>query len=339
MPQVFGRVTIVFSALLVVAWPIEAGAESAPKQHFSAKTPAEVEKWQGESRTLLFDLLKLADLQATREPKGKPIPFDAKTLSTKDRGKFTWSEIEINSTPTRRIKAILTVPKGADKDHKSPAVVCIHGHSGHREIVYDPKSLYRGFATKLADDGYVTISTDVGQHEVYEDGRSLMGERLWDVLRCADYVASLPEVDADRMGCAGLSLGGEMSMWLGAMDPRMKATVSSGFLTTVANLKNGHCQCWDFPGFTDNFEFSDIYSLIAPRALQCQIGEQEGAPGGFPSAIAREAQAEIQKAYAVCNAADKTMLEIHPEGHVYIVPAAHKFIKQNLRGERGGLQK
>ncbi|MCC7086983.1 MAG: acetylxylan esterase, partial [Pirellulales bacterium] len=284
---------------------------------------------------LLFDLLKLSDLQATRQEGAKPIPFDVKTLSSEDRGNYTWNEIEFNSTPTRRIKAILTIPKATNSDQKFPAVVCIHGHGGNRNIVYDVNSPYRAFAIKLAEDGYVTISTDVGQHEVFEEGRSLMGERLWDVLRCADYLTTLPEVDTSRMGCGGLSLGGEMTMWLGAMDPRMKATVSSGFLSTVANLKNGHCPCWDFPHFTENFDFSDIYSLIAPRALLCQIGEKEGAPGGFPPAIAREAQAEIERAYAVFNAADRTKLEIHPAGHIYAVPSGQKFFDSKLKNAKG----
>ena len=44
-----------------------------------------------------------------------------------------------------------------------------------------------------------------------------MGERLWDLMRCVECLASLPQVDASRLGCAGLSLGGEMAMWLGAM--------------------------------------------------------------------------------------------------------------------------
>lgn len=304
--------------------------KSTPKRRFVAATAADADRWQQESRKLLFELLKLSDLQATREPDGTAIPFEVRTLSTEDRDKFVWNEIEFNSTPTRRIKAIVTIPKTKPKSQKCPAVVCIHGHSGSRYIVYDPKSIYRGFATELASDGYVTISMEVGQHEVYEEGRSLMGERLWDVLRCADYLTTLPEVHADRMGCAGLSLGGEMTMWLGAMDPRMKAVVSSGFLTTVDNLKVRHCQCWDFPGLTENFEFSDIYSLIAPRPLMCQIGKKERAPGGFPVSIAREALGDIQKAYAVCNAPDQVSLDVHPGGHVYIVPSAHRFIAEAL---------
>lgn len=53
-----------------------------------------------------------------------------------------------------------------------------------------------------------------------------MAERLWDLMRCVDYLQSMPQVDDSRIGCAGLSLGGEMAMWLGAMDERIAATVS-----------------------------------------------------------------------------------------------------------------
>jgi hypothetical protein len=323
---VWAAVIVISTASTVVV------AADAPlrKKSFRASTPAEAKEWQEESRALISQLLKLSDLEATRNADGKAIPFDVKTLSSEDRGKYTQSEIEFNSTPTRRIKAILTVPKAAEG--RSPAVICIHGHGGNRHIVYDPKSLYAGFATDLAERGFVTISTDVGQHEVYEQGRTLMGERLWDVLRCADYVALLPQVDAEWMGCAGLSLGGEMAMWLGAMDERMKATVSSGFLTTMEGIDNDSCcLCWKFPGLTENFQFCDIYSLVAPRALLCQNGEKERAPGGFPVDVARPEMKKIQAAYAVFDARDRAVLDVHPGGHVYVVPSARAFIEKTLK--------
>ncbi|MEX0642080.1 MAG: alpha/beta hydrolase family protein [Pirellulales bacterium] len=317
------------TALLALPLHVVGSDDVAPKKQCSATTPTELATWQTDNRQLLYDLLKLADLEKQRDESPTGIPFNVKVLKSEDRQGYTRQEIEFDSTPTRRIKAIVTIPAGATGP--APAVVCIHGHGGSRNIVYDKSSLYQGFANELATRGYVTISTDVGQHEVYEQGRSLMGERLWDVLRCADYVSSLKEVDAQRMGCAGLSLGGEMAMWLGAMDPRMKVTVSSGFLTTVKNLQNGHCMCWDFPGFTENFDFCDIYSLIAPRALLCQIGAKETAPGGFPPALAYDAMANIQRAYAVGSFGHRARLDVHPAGHVFETIGGCKFIDDVLR--------
>jgi hypothetical protein len=322
---------IVLGTLLVTATVVHADDPAKRKMQFRATSPADAQEWQVDSRKLIARLLKLTDLQATREADGEAIPFAVKTISSENRDKYTRSEFELNSTPKRRIKAILTIPNASDPK-RFPAVVCIHGHGGNRNIVYDPKSLYAGFATDLAENGYVTISTDVGQHKVFEDGRTLMGERLWDVIRCADYLASLPQVDAGRMGCAGLSLGGEMAMWLGAMDPRMKVVVSSGFLTTMEGIDNDSCcLCWKFPGLMENFQFCDIYSMIAPRALMCQNGKLEQAPGGFPIDVAKPEMAKIQAAYAVFDAGDKAVLDIHPDGHVYVVPTARAFIDKAIK--------
>jgi hypothetical protein len=330
------RILVQASRLLLLgfAWlagDVASASAQAPKLRFASNTPAEAEKWQEEARKTVFKLLQMADLQETRAPGNKAIPFKPKQLRSADRGKYVWSEWEIQSTETRKITVVVTIPQPAKPGEKFPAAVCIHGHDGNRSIVYDRKSVYRGFAAELAERGFVTVSTDVGQHDVYEKGRALMGERLWDVLRCADYAAQLPEVDGKRLACAGLSLGGEMAMWLGAIDPRMRATVSSGFLTTVANMRRGHCQCWDFPGLTQNFEFSDVYSLTAPRPLLCQIGRKEQAPGGFPAEIAEGAMKEVRKAYKVFGAEDKARLDIHGEGHVFDVKPAVEFLESHLR--------
>jgi hypothetical protein len=331
IPVPLHRHGLVLLGLALLGGVCAADDPKPPKMRFGSETRADAQKWQQEARRTVFELLKMADLQATRAPGGEAIPFADKELRSEDRGKYVWSEREIRSTKTRPIKVVVTIPKDSRPGEKLPAVVCIHGHGGDRYIVYDRKGIYGGFATELAERGFVTISTDVGQHEVYEKGRTLMGERLWDVLRCADYAAGLPQVDGKRLGCAGLSLGGEMAMWLGAMDPRMRATVSSGFLTTVANMRRGHCPCWEFPGLTDNFDFSDIYSLTAPRPLLCQIGKKERAPGGFPMEIAEGAIGEVRKAYKVFGAEDDARLDIHPEGHVFVVAPAVQFLERHLR--------
>ena len=144
-----------------------------------------------------------------------------------------------------------------------------------------------------------------------------MGERTWDALRCLDYVVTLPEVDASRLAVAGLSLGGETTMYVAALDERLQAACSSGWLTTVANMKNGHCPCFNFPGLEENFDFSDIFACVAPRTLVCELGELERAPGGFPAAIGRQALEEIRAAYRVFNAESNVTLTVHPGPHVF----------------------
>jgi dienelactone hydrolase len=166
--------------------------------------------------------------------------------------------------------------------------------------------------------GYVVIAPDVGQHELQHTNWTLMGERVWDALRCLDYLETRPEVDRERLAVAGLSLGGETTMYVAALDERVKAACSSGWLTTVANMKNGHCPCFNFPGLEENFDFSDIFACVAPRPLVLELGEKERAPGGFPVSIGRGAFEEIRRAYRVFGADQKVQLTVHPGGHVFI---------------------
>ena len=132
-----------------------------------------------------------------------------------------------------------------------------------------------------------------------------------------------------RIGCAGLSLGGEMAMWLGALDERLAATVSCGFLTTMDQLEQGHCMCWKTDGLRERVDFADIYALTAPRALQCQNGLAEPPPD-FCVPLARRAIAQVARTYADLAAADAAVLHVHEGGHTVDVPAMVAFLQQRL---------
>src|SRR5262245_18392240 len=121
-----------------------------------------------------------------------------------------------------------------------------------------------------------------------------MGERVWDALRCVHCLVTRTEVDPDRVAVARLSLGGETTMYVAALDERIMAACSSGWLTTVENMKRGTCPCWNFHCLEEYFDFLYVFACVAPRPLVCEIGEQERAPGGFPVDVARKAFAEIR---------------------------------------------
>ena len=264
--------------------------------------------WQKELRNKLFKILKLDDLVS----KKNPISLKPKLLTSQGKNNYTLQEVEISSTPGRRMSVILTLPLNSSSP--CPAVVCIHGHGGNKYSVYDPESIYRGFALELAKKGYATIAADVGQHEVYEENRILMGERLWDLIRCIDYLESLPQIDSTRIGCGGLSLGGEMAMWLGAMDERISASVSAGFLTRMDQMEVNHCLCWKFPGLRELVDYADIYSLTAPRPLLCQNGLREP-PTQFPVSLAREVLKEIKVIYSDMHIPENVSLLAHEGAH------------------------
>jgi len=293
------------------------------QKKYTSRSNDDVLKWQIEVRSQLFSLLKMDDLIADQ---GRP-SLDSSVPVTEDRRNYVIKELEINSTSTRRIKIIITIPKTTKKN--LPAVVCIAGHGGNRYTVYENETTYYRFAIELAKKEIITISVDVGQHDVYEPNRTLMGERLWDLMRCIDYLESLPIVDKFRIGCAGLSLGGEMAMWLGAMDERIEVTVSAGFLTNMDQMEHNHCMCWKFNGLRELVDFSDIYSLIAPRYLQCQNGLKEP-PKAFTPKLAKEALKEIKIIYMDYKKGDNVELVIHEGGHEIALSELLTFFNEHL---------
>jgi len=287
--------------------------------------------WQKELRSKIFCLLKMNDLVSSKTP----IPFAPKTLSSEKRGKYVLHEMEINSTRNRRMRIVLTLPTNLKGPF--PAVVAIGGHGSKRRSCHDGDAGQGNFrfAHVLAEKGYVTISRRVGQHKAYEKGRTLMGERLWDLLRCVSFLESLEEIDPKRIGCGGLSLGGEMAMWLGAMNVRIRASVSSGFLTTMDQLEKNHCLCWKFPGLRQLVDFADIYSMTAPRALLCQNGLKER-PTWFTVAIAREAIKEIKLIYTDFKQPENLAFVAHKHGHEIDLPSLLAFFDKHLGRRKSG---
>jgi len=286
-----------------------AQADTPRAMRFEAQTPAEGRAWQNSVRARLFALM-----MGGAEPARAPVEVKVLRTIEQPASRCVLEEITLQTLPDRR--AHVWVARPMRPKGKVGAVLALHGHGGNGEQIVNGTGLY-WYGRALIDRAHVVIAPDIGQHELQHTNWTLMGERVWDALRCLDYVVTLPEVDPSRLAVAGLSLGGETTMYVAALDERVKLACSSGWLTTVANMNNGHCPCYNFPGLEENFEFSDIFACVAPRRLVCELGEQEKAPGGFPVPIGRQAFEQIHQAYRVFNAESNLTLTVHPGPHVF----------------------
>lgn len=317
----------VFVGVLVPMLACAGETDTMRTMRYRPGTADEAVEWQNELRARLFELLHMRDLVE----RGNAIPLDARVLDSEERDGFRLETLELRATPGRVFQAALAVP--ANAVGPMPAVVAIHGHGGDRMTPFDPEqAIYKVFGSQLAQRGFVVISTSVGQHEVFEEGRTLMGERLWDLMRCIDYLRSRDDVEPARTGCAGLSLGGEMAMWLGAMDTRVRATVSAGFLTMMDQMERNHCMCWKFEGLRERVDWPDVYAMIAPRALQCQNGLKEP-ENDFTVPLARKALEQVQVAYRDFDAADRVELDVHDGGHEIDLEPLLAFFERQLRSD------
>ncbi len=124
--------------------------------------------------------------------------------------------------------------------------------------------------------------------KAYLIGERLIGTEFMCTSRLLDYVTSLSEVDADRVGFYGLSQGGQSALFLPAVDTRIKVSVSSAFF----QRRIGKMIDYDYPrtpyvksfeedkffaGWLKYFDDSDLVSLICPRAFAAETGRRDGA--------------------------------------------------------------
>jgi cephalosporin-C deacetylase-like acetyl esterase len=128
-----------------------------------------------------------------------------------------------------------------------------------------------------------TGETEVGgpknEHSMPGHLLLLMGEdlthyRIWDGIRALDYLLTRPEVDPERAGCAGQSGGGTLTLFISALDPRVKcAVVSEGGtanrwpleIRPGARVGPADVEQNLFPAAIYGIDLPDLHMAIAPR--------------------------------------------------------------------------
>jgi len=103
---------------------------------------------------------------------------------------------------------------------------------------------------------------------------------IYDNIRGIDLLQSLPNVDPERIGCIGHSLGGHNTMFTAVFDPRIKALVSNCGFTRFHKYFAGKLVGWTSPRYMPliasryhnnpnqvPFDFTEIVACFAPRAF------------------------------------------------------------------------
>ena len=228
------------------------------------------------------------------------VDLDAKFLKKERCDGYTVQAVHYQTRPGIRATASLYVPDG---DGPFPAVLNVHGHSSPgRRLCY-----IQARARMLARSGYVCLSVDTWgmgerstEHEQFEYhgamlgggvfllGETLLGCLLVDNMRSVDFLCSLPFVDASRLGVMGESGGGNQTMWVGAMDERLKAVlpvVSVGSFESYIGRSN--CYCEVLPGAFREFEEDSVLALVAPRGLRMLNALQDSNPTFYVTEMMR----------------------------------------------------
>jgi dienelactone hydrolase len=179
---------------------------------------------------------------------------------------------------------------------------------GERRIVVPPPSaLQQEFllAAEGSDQWLQLVDRVSAQMEsvvarsLFWAGATWPGVLAGDDVRTVDFLLTLPEVDAARIGCVGLSMGGQRAALLGALDPRVKAVCIVGWMSTLVDMLEEHVAdhswCNPIPGLPGLLDWPDVASLHAPDPLLVMQGSQDPA---FPLHGYQKAAERLRAIYA-----------------------------------------
>jgi dienelactone hydrolase len=323
-----------------------------PSLAFSATNLRSARRWQKQVRGQLTELVGGFP---TRRAALRPEVLEKKTL----RG-YTREKIVFQSRDGLSVLGYLLLPEG--RRRPVPAVVCLPGHGrGVDDIVgiaedgnqRETKGGYQNdFAVQTVENGYAAFAIEQLAFGCRRDeaarrkgpgqsscqpaagaalllGQTMVGWRVWDVMRALDYLTTRPEVDARRLATMGISGGGTISYFTAALDERIKAAVVSGYFNTFRDsiLSRSHCIDNYVPGILNVVEMYDLAGLIAPRGLFVESGTRDPI---FPVEATRTAIAKAQRIYDVFAARERMGHEIFEGDHEFHGTGAFEFLKHWL---------
>ena len=205
--------------------------------------------------------------------------------------------VRYETEPGEQVTAWLLVPEGG---RDCPAVVACHQHN---DEYFVGKSEPAGFYAKAANTfgltlcraGFAVLCPDQigfedrrpaeyarranpcleGQNyerylfmEYLLKGSSLQAKNIADLTRAVDILGEQPEVDSERIGVCGHSLGGQEALWLAWYDSRIKALAASCGFARIHDLQKraiNHDYSMYLPGFLQDGDMEDLLRTLCPK--------------------------------------------------------------------------
>ena len=217
-------------------------------------------------------------------------PAAPKLLSTEKHQGYTLERLTLDLNGIEPVPALLLIPD--KRQSPAPGLLYMHWHAGMYGL--GKEQLLRGvdaqaaYAPVCVEKGLVTLAIDswcFGQRQHDEDGKRgeedafklmlwqgqvLFGMMVFDEFRALDYLATRPEIDPQRIGVLGMSMGATQAWWLAALDPRVRLCMDVCCLTDYEELIKAHGLSahgiyYYVPALLKHFQSAEINELIVPR--------------------------------------------------------------------------
>ena len=271
------------------------------------------EEWRKVARQKVFDCMLTPPPPAAEG-------YDVKVLCEEQRDGYKARKIEIRLSRYYTVPAYVLIPDGrgpfpavnALHDHGSHLFIgkekmirplCCEDSTVIKDADEWARDLYGGqfVGDYLARHGYVVFSADApmwgerGQQEgprrdkydmiagnMMMYGIDLSAYMTYDDIASTEFLATMPEVDASRIGCMGCSMGGYRTWMLSALSDRIKAGAAICWMTTTDEQMSfkygrtengGFANC--FPGLRRWLDYPHVASMACPKAMLFINGSQD----------------------------------------------------------------
>ena len=328
--------------------------DSAPlRMAFRAGDRKQAEEWQKQLQGKLAELL--GGFPSTKAP------LNARIVSVKEFPTYRRERFVFTSRPGVMVAGYLLTPKKLNGPHA--AMVCVPGHGrGVDDIVgidekgrdrVDKAGYQHDFAIQAVEHGMAAVAIEPMAFGCRRDaktkgkgagtsacepvagaallfGETMIGWRVYDVMRTIDWIETRKDLDSERVGCMGISGGGTCTLFSTALEPRIKVAMVSGYLNTFRDciLSMSHCIDNYVPGILQWAEMYDVAGLIAPRPLFAESGTRDPI---FPIAASRESFARVKKIYGVFEAEGAVEHEVFEGVHQFHGAGGLPFLARQLR--------
>jgi dienelactone hydrolase len=136
--------------------------------------------------------------------------------------------------------------------------------------------------------------------------------------KALDILCARKDVDATRVGCAGLSGGGMRTVFMGGLDERIKCAVCVGFMTTwkdfILNKSYTHTWMTYVPILPNELDFPEILGLRAPLPALVLNDEDDQL---YTLSEMKQADTILAEVYKKANASNRYKCSFYPGPHKF----------------------
>lgn len=329
----------------------------ARKDYFKGDTTAQYEEWKKKARSTLWELLGLDKMDSDVPMQPQVLESEVldndivreKVIIQTENGVWVPMYILIPLAKTEgnsKKQQVFIAPPG----HQGAGKYSVAGFYDVPAVADAIKKFNYDYGMQLAKLGFVVICPDCrgfGErrdekkqgndeesfltsscfhlaHMAEPIGETVIGMCTWDLIKIIDYIewraSQGDNIDTENISCLGFSGGGMQTLYLSALDERIKNVFISGYMYGFKDslmILNGNCNCNYVPHLWEHFDMGDIGSLIAPRKLMIQSCREDHLNGPRGLENVYEQLEIIKNAYALYGAQENVIHDIHDGGHYW----------------------